>query len=61
MIVNGGSTASHTLISVEENTVYTITVQAIDSDNDTSFNGNEVSIRTYTDGKCYIILCQRMS
>ena len=51
MRVNGGNTADHTLTSVEENTLYTITVQAIDSDNDTSFNSNEVSVRTYTDGK----------
>ena len=49
--INGGSTTSGTLTNLEENTPYTITVQAIDIDNDTSFNSNEVSVRTHTDGK----------
>ena len=49
--VNGGSTTSYTLASLEEDTLYTITVQVITSDNRRSANSNKVSIRTYTDGK----------
>ena len=49
--VNGGSTTSHTLTNLEEDTLYTITVQATTSDNRMSANSNEVSVRTYTDGK----------
>ena len=49
--VNGGSTTSYTLTNLEEGTLYTITVQAIGSDNGMSANSNEVSVRTYTDGK----------
>ena len=49
--VNGGSTTSGTLTNLEEDTLYTITVQAITSDNTISANSNEVSVRTYTDGK----------
>ena len=49
--VNGGSTTSHTLTSLEEGTLYTITVQAIDSNNRMSANSNEVSVRTYTASK----------
>ena len=48
--VNGGSTTSGTLTNLEEDTLYTITVQAT-SDNRMSANSNEVSVRTYTDGK----------
>ena len=53
MTVNGGSTTSHTLTNLEEDTLYTITVQATGttSDNRMSANTNEVSVRTYTDGK----------
>ena len=51
MMVNGGSTISHTLTDLEEDTLYTITVQATTSDNRMSPNSNEVSVRTYTDGK----------
>ena len=51
MTVDGGSTTSGTLNNLEENTLYTITVQATASDNRTSTNSNEVSVRTYTDGK----------
>ena len=47
--VNSGSTII--LTSLEENTLYTITVQAITCDNTTSTNSNEVSVTTYTDGK----------
>ena len=49
--VNDGSTTSGTLTNLEENTLYTITVQATTSDNRMSANSNEVSVRTYTDGK----------
>ena len=49
--VNGGSTTSGTLTNLEEDTLYTITVQATTSDNRMSTNSNEVSVRTYTDGK----------
>ena len=49
--VNGGSTTSSTLTNLEEDTLYTITVQATTSDNRMSANSNEVSVRTYTDGK----------
>ena len=48
--VDGGSTTSYTLTNLEENTLYTITVQAT-SDNRMSANSSEVSVRTYTDGK----------
>ena len=49
--VNGGSTTSGTLTNLEEDTLYTITVQATTSDNRMSANSSEVSVRTYTDGK----------
>ena len=49
--VNGRSTTSHTLMNLEEDTIYTITVQATTSDNRMSANSNEVSVRTHTDGK----------
>ena len=50
--VNGGNTTSGTLTNLEEDTLYTITVQATTiSDNRKSVNSNEVSVRTYTDGK----------
>ena len=49
--VNGGSTPSHTLNNLEEDTLYTITVQATTGDNTMCANSNEVSARTYTDGK----------
>ena len=48
--VSGRSTTSHTLTNLEEDTLYTITVQATTSDG-MSANSNEVSVRTYTDGK----------
>ena len=51
VIVDGGSTTSGTLTNLEEDTLYTITVQATTSDNTMSSNSNEVSVRTYTDGK----------
>ena len=46
-----GSSTSGILTSLEEGTLYTITVQATNSDNRMSANSNEVSVRTYTDGK----------
>ena len=49
--VNDGSTTSSTLTNLEEDTLYTITVQATTSDNRMSANSNEVSVRTCTDGK----------
>ena len=49
--VNGGSTTSGTLTNLEEDTLYTITVQTTTSDNRRSFNNNEVLVTTYTDGK----------
>ena len=49
--VDDGSTTSGTLTNLEEGTLYTITVQATTSDNRMSANSNEVSVRTYTDGK----------
>ena len=49
--VDGGSTTSGTLTNLEEDTLYTITVQATTNDNRTCANSNEVSVRTYTDGK----------
>ena len=49
--VNGGSTTSGTLTILEEDTLYTIIVQATTSDNRMSANSNEVSVRTYTDCK----------
>ena len=51
VIVNGSSTISHIFTNLEEGTLYTITVQATTSDNIMSANSNEVSVRTYTDGK----------
>jgi len=49
--MNGGSTTSGTLTNLEEDTLYTITVQAIDDNNRMSAKSNEVSVTTYTDGK----------
>jgi len=49
--VNDGGTTSGTLTNLEEDTLYTITVQAIDNNNRMSVNSNEVSVTTYTDGK----------
>ena len=46
-----GSTASGNLTNLEEDSLYTITVQATTSDNVVSIPSNEVSVRTYTDGK----------
>ena len=45
------TTTSGTLTNLEEDTLYTITVQTTTSDNRISANSNEMSVRTYTDGK----------
>ena len=50
VMVSGNSATSHTLNNLEENTLYTITVQATTNDNRRSGN-IEVSVTTYTDGK----------
>ena len=55
------NTTNGTLSNLEEDTLYTITVQATTSDNRMSANSDEVSVRTYTDCKCCIISCQGMS
>ena len=47
--VNNDSTIS--LTGLEENTLYSITIQAINSDGRLSANSNEVSVTTHTDGK----------
>ena len=54
MTVDGINTTSGTLTDLEENTPYTITVQAVSSRGGMillSGNSNEVSLITYTDGK----------
>ena len=50
VMVSGGSTTSHTLSNLEENTPYTITVQATTDDNRMSVNSDPASVTTYTDG-----------
>ena len=55
-----GNITSLTLTNLEENTFYAITVRAVSSDSRMSVNSNAVSVITYTNGKCYIISCQRM-
>ena len=50
VIVNGGSTTSHILTNLEEDTSYTITVQAT-SDNRISANSTVISVTTYTVSK----------
>ena len=49
--MNGGSTTSGALTNLEEDTLYTITIQATTSDNRMIANSIEVSVRIYTDGK----------
>ena len=44
--VNDGSTTSHTLTNLKENTLHTITVQATTSDKRKSCSSNEVSVTT---------------
>ena len=50
-IVNGGSTTNVTLNNLEEDTDYTITIQAININFISSANSDEVPVRTYTDSK----------
>ena len=50
VMVSGNSATRGTLMNLEENTLYTITVQAT-SNNGMSANSNVVSVTTYTDGK----------
>ena len=50
MMVSGNSATRGTLNNLEENTLYTITVQATVS-NGMSANSTAVSVTTYTDGK----------
>ena len=50
MMVSGNGVARDTLTNLEENTLYTITVQAT-SNNGMSANSNVVSVTTYTNGK----------
>ena len=59
--VDGGSTTSDILTNLEEDSLYNITVQATTSNNVVSIPSNEVSVRTYTDGKRYVISCQAMT
>ena len=58
LLVNSGSATSLTVTNLEQNTQYTITVQANSSDNRMSVKSNEVSVTTYADGKRSS--CQRM-
>ena len=51
LTVDGGRATIGTLNNLEEGTLYTITVEATTGDNRMSANSNEVSVRTYTDGK----------
>ena len=50
--VNGVSNMTATLIDLEENTIYTIIVQGIGDDEIFSSNSSDVSVTTYTDGRC---------
>ena len=49
--VSGGNATSNIFNYLQEDTLYTITVQATTSDNRMSANSNPVSVTTYTDGK----------
>ena len=51
IVTVGGSATSTILTNLEEDTLYTINVQATASDNGVSLNSTVVSVRTYTDGK----------
>ena len=52
VMVHGVSNMSATLIDLEENTLYVITVQGIIDGGMFSSNSSEVSVTTYTDGRC---------
>ena len=49
--VNGFDASSYILTNLEENTIYTITVQAVNDSAILSGSSNEVSVMTYTDGR----------
>ena len=49
--VAGVDSANYTITDLEENTLYTITMQVTAGGNKVSANSNEVSVRTYADGK----------
>ena len=51
LTVIGSNTTDATLTDLEENTPYTITIQAISARGVISGDSNEVSVTTYTDGK----------
>ena len=51
MTVNGFDASSYILTNLEENTIYTITVQAVNDIAILSDSSNEVSVMTYTDGR----------
>ena len=53
MTVRGGSATCHTLINLEGNTPYIITVQAIVGDSRKSALSSEVSLVTPAAGKSY--------
>lgn len=51
--IKDGGTTYHTLTSLQKNTPYIITVQAIASDGRKSVFSNEVSVKTHAVGKFY--------
>ena len=51
VMVSDGSTTRDIVMNLEENTLYTITVQATASDSRRRINSTAVSVTTYTDGK----------
>ena len=58
--VNYGNATSCTLTNLEEDTLYNITVQATTNDNRMSANDNKLLVKTYTDGKLYIVSHQKI-
>ena len=53
--VNGSDALRYTLTDLEENTIYTITVQAINDRGIPSGSSNVATVTTYTDGRYYIL------
>lgn len=51
MMISGRNTTRGTLTNLQENTPYTITVQAMSGTGTISGSSNEVLVTTYTDGK----------
>ena len=51
VMVSDGNTTRDIVMNLEENTLYTITVQATASDSRRRINSTAVSVTTYTDGK----------